>query len=250
MTKVQQPAPVPRHVAIIMDGNNRWARANKLKAVAAGHQAGMEAIRGILRGCQELGIEVLTLFAFSSENWKRPQAEVDALMGLFSRYLARELEELQANRTCVRFIGRRDRFSPGLCRQMCEVEAATVGNAGGTLVIAADYGGQWDIVQAARRLGEEVRQGLRQAQEVTSELLGTYLSLADLPPPDLLIRTGGEHRISNFLLWQSAYTEFYFTDTFWPDFSMEDFRFAVREYQRRERRFGRASGQVPGSVHA
>jgi undecaprenyl diphosphate synthase len=250
MPLAEKLAPVPRHVAIIMDGNNRWARANKLKAVAAGHQAGMEAIRGVLEACQNLGVDVLTLFAFSSENWKRSKTEVDALMKLFSRYLRSELKQLQDNQTRLRFIGRRDRFSAALQQQMKDVEQATAGNQRGTLVIAADYGGQWDIVQAARKLGEEVKAGKRKVSELNPELLGEYISIADLPEPDLLVRTGGEHRISNFLLWQCAYTEFYFTDTYWPDFKAVDLQAAVHEYQLRERRFGKTSDQVARSPHA
>ena len=228
---------IPRHVAVIMDGNGRWAKARGLPAVA-GHRAGVEVIRKLMRACREHGVGVLTLFAFSSENWQRPRDEVRGLMALFMRYLRAEVRELHENGIRLRIIGDRARFAPRLRRLMAESEALTAANSGFTLVIAADYGGQWDIVQAARALAAEVAAGRLQAHEVDAGALERYLSLADLPRPDLLIRTGGDHRISNFLLWQIAYTELYFTECFWPDFGAAEFAAALRDYAARERRFG------------
>ena len=228
---------IPGHVAVIMDGNGRWARARGLPAVA-GHRAGVEVIRKLLRACRENGVGVLTLFAFSSENWQRPREEVRGLMALFMRYLRGEVRELHSNGIRLRIIGDRTRFAPRLRRLMEESEALTAVNEGFTLVIAADYGGQWDIVQAARALAAEVAAGRLQPNEIDAGALEAHLSLADLPRPDLLIRTGGDHRISNFLLWQIAYTELYFTECFWPDFGAAQFAAALRDYAARERRFG------------
>src|SRR5512139_2688469 len=200
-----------------MDGNGRWAKARGLPAVA-GHRAGVEVIRKLLRACEQQGVAVLTLFAFSSENWQRPRDEVRGLMALFMRYLRSEVRELHANAIRLRIIGDRTRFAPRLRRLMEESEALTADNAGFTLVIAADYGGQWDITQAARALAAEVAAGRLQPQDIDAAALESRLSLSEMPHPDLLIRTGGDHRISNFLLWQIAYTELYFTECFWPDF--------------------------------
>jgi undecaprenyl diphosphate synthase len=243
-------AVVPHHVAIIMDGNNRWAKAKGLLAVASGHQAGVEAIRGVLDGCLNAGVKVLTLFAFSSENWQRPNSEVKALMNLFSRYLTKEIPELHAKGTRVRFIGRRDRFSASLQQQMLSATELTQTNTEGTLVIAADYGGHWDIAQAAAKLLADVKQGDLAESDITEEQLANYISLADVPAPDLLIRTGGEHRVSNFLLWQTAYSELYFTDTYWPDFTRQELLVALEEYSQRERRFGRTSEQLGAKTSA
>ncbi|MFT6309698.1 MAG: undecaprenyl diphosphate synthase [Porticoccus sp.] len=243
-------AVVPHHVAIIMDGNNRWAKAKGLRAVASGHQAGVEAIRGVLDGCLDAGVKVLTLFAFSSENWQRPSSEVNALMNLFSRYLSKEIPELNVKGTRVRFIGRRDRFSKSLQKQMQLAEELTDTNTEGTLVIAADYGGQWDITQAMAKLFAAVKQGVLTESDISEEQLASYLSLADIPAPDLLIRTGGEQRISNFLLWQTAYSELYFTDTYWPDFSKQELRAALADYAQRERRFGHTSEQIGAKTSA
>jgi len=231
------PVRVPRHVAVIMDGNGRWARARGLPAVA-GHRAGVEVIRKLLTACRENGVEVLTLFAFSSENWQRPRDEVRGLMALFMRYLRSEVRELHENGIRLRIIGDRARFAPRLRRLMEESESLTAGNAGFTLVIAADYGGQWDILQAARSLAADVAGGLLRPDDIGAAQLDARLSASDLPRPDLLIRTGGDHRISNFLLWQLAYTELYFTECFWPDFDAGEFALALRDYAARERRFG------------
>jgi undecaprenyl diphosphate synthase len=243
-------AAVPHHVAIIMDGNNRWAKAKGLLAVASGHKAGVEAIRGVLDGCLDAGVEVLTLFAFSSENWQRPSSEVKALMNLFSRYLTKEIPELHTKGIRVRFIGRRDRFSKSLQQQMLSATDLTQANTGGTLVIAADYGGQWDIVQAVAKLLADVKQGDLAESDISEQQLAKYICLADVPAPDLLIRTGGERRVSNFLLWQTAYSELYFTDTYWPDFTKQELLVALDDYSQRERRFGRTSEQIGAKASA
>jgi undecaprenyl diphosphate synthase len=242
---------VPGHVAVIMAGNGRWARARGLPAVA-GHRAGVEAIRRLLSACQEHGVSALTLFAFSSENWQRPREEVRGLMALFMRYLRAEVRRLHANGIRLRIIGDRGRFSARLQRLMQEGEQLTAANAAFTLVIAADYGGQWDILQAARALARQVELGSLRAEQISMARFEQQLSASDLPAPDLLIRTGGDHRISNFLLWQIAYTELYFTECFWPDFDAAQFSLAMRDYASRERRFGarpdiRASNEgMPG----
>ena len=228
---------IPRHVAIIMDGNNRWAKRNGLPG-PAGHRAGVEAVRGVLRACQQHGVEVLTLFAFSSENWGRPMPEVRALLALLSRYLRSEVRELHKDGIRLRFIGQRGRFSERLQRLMRQSELLTSGNQGATVVIAVDYGGQWDIAQAARKLADQVQEGLLQPADITAELLDQHVSISDLPRPDLCIRTGGDARISNFMLWHFAYSELYFTNTLWPDFGELEFARALADYSRRERRFG------------
>jgi undecaprenyl diphosphate synthase len=228
---------VPRHVAIIMDGNNRWAKRQGLPG-PAGHRAGVEAVRGILRACRDNGVEVLTLFAFSSENWGRPRAEVRALLALLSRYLRSEVQQLHKDGVCLRFIGQRARFSEPLQRLMRRAEEITRHNRSATMVIAVDYGGQWDITEAARSLARDVQAGRLTPEEITVERMDSYLSGADLPRPDLCIRTGGDARISNFMLWQFAYSELYFTNTLWPDFGELEFARALADYSRRERRFG------------
>ena len=233
----------PRHVAIIMDGNNRWAKQRGLPG-PAGHRAGAESIRRVMDACGRFGVEVLTLFAFSSENWHRPAREVRALMGLFAVYLRREVTELHRRGVRLTFIGLRDRFSPRVQRMMTDAEALTAGNRKLTLVIAVDYGGRWDIARAARQLAEEVAAGRLTPDQVDEQSLGQAISLSSFPPPDLCIRTGGERRISNFLLWQFAYSEFYFCDTYWPDFGEEDLLLAIRDFSARERRFGRTSEQL------
>lgn len=231
-----------RHVGIIMDGNNRWAKQRKLPG-AAGHKAGVERIRDVMRACQKEGVEVLTLFAFSSENWQRPAKEVDALMSLFQLYLQREARKLRDEGVRLQVIGRRDRFSAKITRAIEEAEALTA--AGTTrLVIAADYGGQWDIANAAQQVAHLVAQGELSADSVDDQLLHRYTQLADLPPLDLLIRTGGELRISNFLLWQAAYAELYFCDDYWPDFGEQALHAAAQAFYQRQRRFGLNGDQV------
>ena len=228
---------MPRHVAIIMDGNNRWAKGRSLPG-PAGHRAGVEAVRGVLRACQHHGVEVLTLFAFSSENWGRPMPEVRALLALLSRYLRNEVRELHKDQIRLRFIGQRERFSPRLQRLMQQSESLTAANTGATVVIAVDYGGQWDIAQAVQKLAQQVREGSLQPGDITPELIDRNVSISDLPRPDLCIRTGGDARISNFMLWHFAYSELYFTNTLWPDFGELEFARALADYSRRERRFG------------
>jgi undecaprenyl diphosphate synthase len=240
---------VPQHVAIIMDGNNRWAKARGLPG-PVGHKAGVETIRTVLRACERHGVRVLTLFAFSSENWRRPPREVSALMALFLTYLRREVAELNESGVRIRIIGDRSRFVPRLRARIEEAETLTRNNSKTTLVIAADYGGQWDIAQAAQRIALDVQAGTLSANAITAELFDSYTCIADLPKPDLCIRTGGEHRISNFLLWQAAYTELYFTDVYWPDFGADELYAALLDYSQRMRRFGRTSEQVSGGQHA
>lgn len=237
-------AVIPRHVAIIMDGNNRWAKRNRVPG-PQGHRAGVEAVRDVLRACQKRGIEVLTLFAFSSENWGRPVPEVRALLALLSRYLRNEVRELHEDGIQLRFIGQREKFSPRLQRLMQQSEELTANNRGATLVIAVDYGGQWDITQAARKLAERVQAGELEPRDITAELIDQNISISELPRPDLCIRTGGDARISNFMLWHFAYSELYFTDTLWPDFGEADFDTALAEYSRRERRFGLRESKTP-----
>ena len=233
--------PEPRHIAIIMDGNGRWASRRGLP-VPAGHRAGVEAVRSALKGCKDKGIEVLTLFAFSSENWGRPDTEVRALMALLCHYLRREVEQLQRDSVRLRFIGRRDRLSRRLQRLMARSEEATAANTGATLVLAVDYGGHWDVIDAVKKLASEVAAGTLSADEINSDRFGQTLALGDLPPPDLCIRTGGDARISNFMLWQLAYSEFYFCEALWPDFDEAALTRAIEDFQSRERRFGLRSG--------
>lgn len=242
-------AAVPRHVAIIMDGNNRWARKRLLPGIA-GHKAGVDAVRAVIEVCAEAGVEVLTLFAFSSENWQRPADEVSALMELFLGALRRETKKLNDNGISLRIIGDRTRFHPELQAAMREAEAVTSGDKRFILQIAANYGGQWDIAQAAQRLAREVQGGHLQPEDITPGLLQGCLATGDLPLPDLCIRTGGEHRISNFLLWQLAYSELYFSDLFWPDFKHDAMRKALADYARRQRRFGRSAEQVDAEARA
>jgi undecaprenyl diphosphate synthase len=228
---------VPQHLAVIMDGNGRWAKSRGL-STSDGHRAGVEAVRGVLKLCDDHGIKILTLFAFSSENWNRPALEVKALMSLFSSYLKKEVKKLHKDGVRVRFIGSRERFSKSLLKQMEEAEALTADNTETTLVIAVDYGGQWDIANAARQLAEQVKAGELEPAQVDVEHLDQLMALSDLPKPDLCIRTSGEQRISNFLLWQLAYAELFFTDTLWPDFSDNDMVAALRCFNGRERRYG------------
>ncbi|MBB5874718.1 MULTISPECIES: polyprenyl diphosphate synthase [Xanthomonas] len=234
---------LPRHLAIIMDGNGRWAQRRRRPRVI-GHRAGARAVNRTIDFCLERGIGALTLFAFSSENWGRPQEEVDALMKLFLHALDREVEELQRRGVRVRFIGDRSRFAPSLCERMAQAEARTRDNQALHLSIAASYGGRQDIALAARALAEDVAAGRLRPEQIDEDALSARMALADLPPPDLFIRTGGDLRISNFLLWQLAYTELWFTETLWPEFGPEVLQQALDDYARRERRFGLTSAQV------
>lgn len=247
--------PVPRHVAIIMDGNGRWAKQRFLPR-PAGHRAGVAAVRRTVEHCIERGVEVLTLFAFSSENWRRPPQEVSLLMELFIATLERETARLHKNGVRLRVIGDTSQFAPMLQTKIKESEAMTADNQRLTLVIAANYGGRWDMTQACRALAAEVKTGLLQLDELTPELIQSRMALADLPEPDLFIRTGGEQRISNFLLWQLAYTELYFTPLLWPDFNEVALDEALTSFSSRQRRFGYTGDQIervvqtdgPGSV--
>lgn len=221
-----------------MDGNGRWANQRFLPKLA-GHKAGVEAARNAVKFCIKNQIKVLSLFAFSSENWHRPAQEVGYLMELFLTGLEREAGMLHEHHVQVRFIGNRERFSEKLLRKITEVEALTANNTGLVLLIAVDYGGQWDIYQATRRLAQQVEQGKLSSAELTPEHITSQLAFADLPHPDLFIRTSGELRISNFMLWQLAYSELYFTDVLWPDFDEDEFSRALADFASRERRFGK-----------
>jgi undecaprenyl diphosphate synthase len=237
---IPETGAVPRHIAIIMDGNGRWAK-NRFLPRVAGHRRGVETVREVVRACGDLGVEYLTLFAFSSENWRRPADEVSFLMQLFMRALQQEVTRLHENGIRLKVVGDLSRFDPDLVAMIREGEARTGCNTRLTLTIAANYGGRWDILQAANRmlaLRPELAGGF------TEEDLAPHLSMSYAPEPDLFIRTGGEQRISNFLLWQLAYTELYFTNTLWPDFDARALAQALDSYRRRERRFGRTSEQL------
>ncbi len=243
MTDTPQAARVPRHIAIVMDGNGRWARARH-RPRSFGHSAGRKAVREVVEACLREGVQVLTLFAFSSENWHRPENEVGALMGLFLRVLDKEVDELHEHGVRLRFIGDLSAFEEPLRQRMYAAMSHTAGNEALQMNVAVSYGGRWDIVQASRRVAAAVAAGELRADEIDEVRLGQCMSLAELPPLDLFIRTGGECRISNFLLWQVAYAELYFTDTLWPDFDQACLRHAIEDYARRERRYGRTGEQV------
>ncbi len=228
---------IPEHVAIIMDGNGRWAK-KRLLGTSRGHRAGADALRNVLRAARSRGVRCLTVYAFSSENWRRPEEEVGALMSLLKSYLGREVDELNDEQVKITFIGRRDRLSSDLVRLIESAEAKTSNNTAFELNLAVDYGGHWDIANAAKALAKRVAAGQLDWQDIDEDLLGNEMALANLPAPDLLIRSGGDFRISNFLLWQSAYTEFYFCDTLWPDFGEQDMFLALDDFALRQRRYG------------
>jgi undecaprenyl diphosphate synthase len=228
----------PRHVAIIMDGNSRWARLRRLPG-SAGHRAGARNVRPVAEACADAGVEVLTLFAFSTENWQRPKREVALLMNLLRNVLDKDVSELNARGVRLRIIGERSRFELDLQQRMTRAEALTAGNTLMTLNIAANFGGRWDILRAARALAQAAAEGRLQPGEIDEAAFTAQVSLGDLPAPDLCIRTGGEARISNFLLWDFAYTELLFTDRYWPEYSALDLAEALEWYQGRQRRFGR-----------
>jgi undecaprenyl diphosphate synthase len=234
---------LPQHVAIIMDGNGRWANERQLPRIA-GHRAGVENVRVIVQRCAELGVKVLTLFAFSSENWRRPPAEVRLLMELFSVALEQEVEKLNQNGVCLQVIGDRTQFPRKLQRRIEQAERVTRENEALRLIIAANYGGRWDITQAVRRVAADVVADKLTASEITEDAISKYLCLSGVPEPDLFIRSGGEQRISNYMLWQLAYTELYFTECLWPDFDVAEFDRALQSYSLRQRRFGMTGDQI------
>lgn len=236
---------IPKHIAIIMDGNSRWAKSRKLPT-KAGHRQGAEAARIIADACVERGIDYLTLFAFSNENWQRPSREVQALMALFLAVLKRsEIRQFHEKNVRLRFVGKRSEFSPKLLKSMSDAEELTANNTGTTVIVAADYGGRWDITNAARQAAEKVAAGDWSPADITIESLHDLTSLHNVPDPDLCIRTAGEQRISNFLLWQFAYTELYFSECYWPEFGVDEFQQALDDYALRKRRYG---GHEEGEV--
>ena len=239
--------PVPRHIAITMDGNGRWAAARALPR-PAGHRAGLKPVRMCVEECVRRDVEALTLFAFSSENWGRPADEVGSLMGLFIEALEREIEELHEQGVRLRFIGERRNLSVRLQVRIAAAEELTRGNSGLKLQVAVSYGGRWDIIQAAQRLARECSSGALRPEEISEEVFGSSLALGGVPEAELLIRTGGEYRISNFLLWELAYAELYFTSRLWPDFSVGDLEEALGFFAGRERRFGQLSAQCPAAA--
>lgn len=242
-------ANLPGHVAIVMDGNGRWAEARKLTRTM-GHQAGLRALRRTCKHGAKIGIRTLTVFAFSSENWNRPRSEVSRLMDLFMNALDKEVKVLHEHGVRMRFIGDKQAFDPELQRRMQAAEALTSGNQRTALNVAVNYGGRWDIVNAARSLAARAAAGQLDPAAIDESLFAGALAMPDTPDPDLFIRTGGELRISNFLLWQSAYTEFYFTDLLWPDFGARELDRAIEAYRQRERRFGLTGAQARDQAHA
>ncbi|MBW1879718.1 MAG: isoprenyl transferase [Deltaproteobacteria bacterium] len=237
--------PVPRHVAIIMDGNGRWAQRRGLPRTA-GHEAGAKSVRKVVRACGKLGVEVLTLYSFSTENWSRPEAEVAALMGLLEHYLRNEVDELMDRGVSLRAIGQVERLPPIVQQLLADVIAATADNRGLNLVIAVSYGSRAELADAVRQIACEVRDGSLNPEEVGEDTISSRLYTASLPDPDLLVRTSGEMRLSNFLLWQVAYSELYVTDVLWPDFGEEDLTEAFRVFGRRKRRYGKVGSQLEG----
>lgn len=236
----ESPAHPLKHIAVIMDGNNRWAKQRGLGGIA-GHEAGVERIRDILRAAKERGVEAVSLFAFSSENWKRPELEVRGLMSLFSSYLKKEAKKLRDDGVRLRVVGNRNQFSDRLKRLIADAEGITASGKF-TLVLCVDYGGRWDIANAAQKIASEVQMGRLRPPDINEATVDKFLQTTGLPDPDLCIRTAGEQRISNFLLWQMAYTEFYFADCYWPDFDPAALTVAIDEYYSRQRRFGLRDG--------
>ena len=234
---------LPRHIAVVMDGNGRWANKRHLPR-AAGHKAGVNATRNIVENCAKNKIQALTIFAFSSENWNRPESEVTMLMALFISTITVEVKKLHKKNVRVRFIGERSRFSEKLQGSINESEKLTDKNTGLQLNIAANYGGRWDVVNACKSLMSEIQKNKITIDDVDEKLFNSFVSLSDLPEPDLFVRTGGEQRISNFLIWQLSYSELYFVDTLWPDFSSADFEAALSWYASRQRRFGKTGQQI------
>ncbi len=248
MTNPSANLTIPNHVAIVMDGNGRWAIARNKKRMQ-GHKAGMDVARQILEDCARAGVKVLTLFAFSSENWKRPEEEVSYLMRLFVEGLTRESKKLLENNIKIKVIGDRSRFPANLQKAITKAEQLTDHCDAMRLNIAANYGGRWDITEASRSICTAVQSGQLQLEEINEAVVHDHTQLSDVPDPDLYIRTGGEHRISNFLIWQLAYSELYFTDTFWPDFSKQELLEAFASFSQRQRRFGKTGLQIEQEVN-
>ncbi len=244
-TQNSEPVSTPQHVAIIMDGNGRWAQLRG-KGRVAGHREGVKSVRACVTRARELGVKALTLFAFSSENWLRPEEEVKVLMELFMFVLSREVKRLHKNNIKFEVIGDKSRFSSKLQNMINDAEQLTRNNDAMVLSIAANYGGRWDIAQATKKIAQLALEGKINVDDIDEQMLNNYINLSHLPELDLLIRTGGDYRISNFLLWQSAYTEFYFTDQLWPEFQSDAFNQAVATFSNRERRFGKTGEQVKG----
>lgn len=242
-----KPVSIPHHIAVVMDGNGRWAKKRLLPRIA-GHKAGVNSTRSLVENCADYGVKALTIFAFSSENWNRPEKEVKGIMSLFVATLASEVEKLHKKNVQVNFIGDRSRFSESLQLAINETEQLTCNNTGLVLNIAANYGGRWDLLQACKNVVEKIKSGELTNEDLTEDILAKETCLAGLPEPDLFIRTGGESRISNFLIWQLAYTELYFTDVLWPDFDRKALNDALDWYQTRQRRFGKTSDQIVSST--
>lgn len=240
---------IPGHIAIVMDGNGRWAKKRN-RPRSMGHQAGLKALRAAIEYCARLGVGTLTVFAFSSENWNRPVKEVSRLMEIFFRALDKDVNELHSNGICLRFKGDKTSFNSAMQTKMSEAETLTVDNLQLIVNVAVNYGGRWDITQAATKMAKAVADGNLAQEGIDEPKFASFLALADSPDPDLFIRTGGEMRISNFLLWQSAYTEFYFTPVLWPDFDSSEIDRAIAAFQSRERRFGKTSDQVRSDISA
>ena len=240
---MNQVLKIPRHIAIVMDGNGRWARA-KNRPRFMGHKKGVDAVREIVKTCGNLNVESLSLFAFSSENWKRPEEEIKNLMGLFMLALDREARSMARNNVKLKIIGDLSAFSEKLQKKIKKVEEMTVHCTGLNLIVAANYGGRWDVVNAAKKIGAQIESGEKTADSITEDEISQCLTTSDFPDPDLFIRTGGEKRVSNFLIWQMAYAELYFTDILWPDFNKEYLTEAIQDYSSRQRRFGKTSEQV------
>jgi len=237
------PKKIPQHIAIIMDGNGRWAQAQG-KGRVAGHKAGVDSVRAVVKGARKAEVKALTLFAFSSENWQRPEKEVSVLMDLFMFVLTKEVKRLHKNNIRFQVIGDLSRFSDKLQKSIIKSEELTADNTGLVLSVAANYGGRWDIANAAKQLANQVKNNEMSLDDINENSLHEHTCLAQLPALDLLIRTGGDYRISNFLLWQSAYAEFYFTDVLWPDFNEDELTQAIDVFDQRERRFGKTGEQV------
>lgn len=234
---------MPKHIAIIMDGNGRWAKLHG-KARVYGHHQGVESVRTMVETCTELGIKYLTIYAFSTENWNRPEEEVNALMELLVRTIRKETPELNNKNVRIRMIGDGHALPEQCVQELDEAIKLTAGNTGLTLVLAISYSGRWEITEAAKHLAEEIKTGALKIEDINENLFASFLNTKDIPDPELMIRTSGEHRISNYLLWQTAYSEFYFTKTLWPDFDRQELIHAIYDYQNRERRFGKISEQL------